>query len=321
MHFVDALPTHYSAVTTQTRWCKILQCGVLRFEGPDAQAFLQGQLTNNLDALSATRSQFSGYCTPKGRLLASFLLWQNSGAYYMMLPRPLCEPLRKRLSMYILRSKVKAADVSDELTLFGVEGSVPAGIAAALPATQHDVAHQDGATLIHLPVARYLLAVAPAKAVRVDASLAAQAPVSPSTLWDTLDIEAGIPGVWPATQEQFVPQTVNFDLIGAVSFDKGCYPGQEIVARTHYLGKLKQRMVRARIATGESPAPGDKLFSAPFGPQASGMIVSASAAAQAGEHDVLAVVQTSALENEAVHWQSPAGPVLRMTPLPYSIKW
>lgn len=309
-----------AAVTTELRWCKITQSGVLRFEGPDTQTFLQGQLTNNVNALTTTLSQYSGYCTPKGRLLASFLLWRRNDAYYMLLPRVLCEPLRKRLSMYILRSKVKAADVSEAFALFGIAGSMPAGIANAAPAVHHEAAHQGSATIIHLPVGRYLVAAEATVAARIEATLAALAPASPSTLWDTLDIEAGIPSVVPATQEQFVPQTVNFDLIGAVSFDKGCYPGQEIVARTHYLGKVKQRMVRARITANEIPGPGDKLFSATFGDQASGMIVSATAAAPVGEHDVLAVVQTGALETETVHWQSPVGPVLRIAPLPYTFK-
>jgi folate-binding protein YgfZ len=307
-------------VTTHIRWCRITQSGVLRFDGPDTQTFLQGQLTNNINALTATRSQYSGYCTPKGRLLATFLLWQKDGAYFMMMPRVLCEPLRKRLSMYILRAKVKASDVSDELALFGVTGGMPESIAVTAPGLSHEVLHHGGVSVIHLPIERNLVIAAAAAAAHVEASFAASSPASPPALWDALDIEAGIPSVVPATQEQFVPQTVNFDLIGAVSFDKGCYPGQEIVARTHYLGKLKQRMVRARIASGDAPAPGDKLYTATLGDQASGIIVSATAMPQPGEHDVLAVVQTNALENEAVHWQSPTGPVLQISPLPYAVK-
>jgi folate-binding Fe-S cluster repair protein YgfZ len=112
---------------------------------------------------------------------------------------------------------------------------------------------------------------------------------------------------------------VNFDFIGAVSFDKGCYPGQEIVARMHYLGKLKQRMVRARVVSSDAPAAGDKLYSDAFGDQASGMIVS-SVSMDANQHDVLAVIQTSSIETSDVHCHSPDGPPLQITALPYPVK-
>ncbi len=323
-------------MASDLRWCKIDQSGVLRFDGPDTQTFLQGQLTNNVNALTAALSHYTGYCSPKGRLLASPLLWRRDDAYHLLLPRALCEPLRKRLTMYILRSKVKAADISSAYSLFGVSGVDAAHRVATLtgtaPAATHAVAHAENAdiTVIRLPVQRYLIVAAAADAGRVEAVLAPAAAASPATLWDAWDIEAGIPSVVTATQEQFVPQTVNFDLIGAVSFDKGCYPGQEIVARTHYLGRVKQRMVRARIVASNAPAAGDKLYSATFGDQASGMIVAAAATDVAADtatdvdcnavYDVLAVVQNNTAENAAMHWQSPTGPVLDIQPLPYAVK-
>ena len=300
---------------------------MLRFDGPDAQSFLQSQLTNNVLAVNDQRSQYTGYCTPKGRLLASLLLCRRDGAYYLTLPRELCEPVRKRLSMYILRAKVKASDVSAEQVLFGVDGADAAAmvtivaLAGAAPGAAHDVVHGNEITAIKLPVNRYLIAAPVAEAGKVEAALAAAASSAAETLWTTLDIEAGIPTVVAATQEQFVPQTVNFDLIGAVSFDKGCYPGQEIVARTHYLGKVKQRMVRARVTVNEAlalPMAGDKLYSAPFGDQACGMIVSA-VRVNTDSHDVLAVVQTSTLESAAVHWKTVDGPTLQIAPLPYAV--
>ncbi len=312
-------------VAIEIRWCKITASGLLRFDGADAQSFLQGQLTNDVKAVSETHSQYSGYCTAKGRLLASLLLWQRDGTYTLMLPRELCEPVRKRLSMYILRAKVKATDVSAEQDLFGVTGAgaalLLASIAGAAPAAMHDVVHGNGVTIVKLPVDRYLVA-APAAAAWHEAALTAVTSPSAESLWAALDIEAGIPTVVAATQEQFVPQTVNFDLFGAVSFDKGCYPGQEIVARTHYLGKVKQRMVRARIASNvapDLPRAGDKLYSPVFGEQACGMIVSV-VSADAGNHEVLAVVQTSGLQDATTHWQSPAGPVLQLQALPYPVK-
>lgn len=313
-------------VATEIRWCKMTASGVLRFDGADAQSFLQGQLTNDLKAVAETHSQYSGYCTAKGRLLASLLLWQQEGAYCLMLPRELCEPVRKRLSMYILRAKVKAADVSAAQQLFGVTGAgaalLLASIAGTAPAAMHEVVHGNGVTVVKLPVERYLVAAPAAAAARLEAALSAATSPSAESLWAALDIEAGIPSVVAATQEQFVPQTVNFDLFGAVSFDKGCYPGQEIVARTHYLGRVKQRMVRARIAStvaADVPRAGDKLYSPVFGDQACGMLVSV-VSADAGNHEVLAVVQTSGLQDATTHWQSPAGPVLLLQALPYLVK-
>jgi len=296
--------------------------GVLRFEGPDAQSFLQGQLTNNVAALDNVHSQYSGYCTPKGRLLAVMLLWRHGDTYAMLLPRELCEPLCKRLSMYILRAKVRAADVSAEQDLFGVCGppapEVMAALAGAAPGAPFQTTHGENATIIKLPENRFLIVAVPSASGKIEAQLGAAAPGAAESLWTALDIQAGIPTVVAATQEQFVPQAVNFDLIGAVRFDKGCYPGQEIVARAHYLGKVKQRMVRARLASRETPAAGDKLFSAAFGDQASGMIVSSVNSGQ-DRHEVLAVIQSTDIDQSTVHWKSPQGVVLQQMPLPYPV--
>jgi folate-binding protein YgfZ len=308
-------------VAAEILWCRIAQSGLLRFDGSDTQTFLQGQLTSDVAALDATNCQYSGYCTPKGRLLAVLLLWRREAAYCMLLPRELCEPIRKRLSMYILRAKVKASDISSQQVLFGLSGAGAADfvsrVAGAVPAALHQAVHASGFSVIKLPRERYLIAADLSAADALEAQLAAAAPAHAETLWSALDIDAGIPAVYAATQEQFVPQTVNFDRIGALSFDKGCYPGQEIVARTHYLGKLKQRMVHAQLQADTAPAPGDKLFCAPFGDQASGMIVS-TVCRGANQHDVLAVVQMSGLEEGTVHWQSSAGPALHIVPLHYS---
>lgn len=304
-------------------WCTIASSGLLRFDGPDTQAFLQSQLTSNVQALPAGHSQYSGYCSAKGRLLACMLLWRRDDAYYMMLPRELCEPVRKRLSMYILRAKVRGVDITTEQVLFGATGDAAApaiiALAGAAPIAVHAAVHGDGFSVLKLPVNRYLIVASTAAASRIEAALDSAVAASPASLWSRLDIEAGIPAVYAATQEQFVPQTVNFDFIGAVSFDKGCYPGQEIVARTHYLGKLKQRMVRARVVCDEPPQAGDKLYSQAFGDQASGMIVSAVPADER-HHDVLAVVQTGSIEKADVRWKSPDGPALRIGTLPYTIQ-
>ncbi|MEK6594589.1 MAG: folate-binding protein [Pseudomonadota bacterium] len=298
----------------------IRNAGLLVFSGDDAQSFLHAQLTSDVAGLALSKSQYSGYCTPKGRLLASFLLWRNESGYVLQLPAVLREPIQKRMSMYVLRSKVKVADASNEYARMGISGDGAAqalnGIAGNVPKMVHDVVHSGGMTMLKLPADRYEIVVLRTHEDRVRAALAAHAEAADAGRWDWLDIRAGIATILPATQEEFVPQMVNFDAIGAVSFNKGCYPGQEIVARMHFLGKLKQRMVLAHIANDVAPRPGDKLYSADFGDQASGMIANA-APATAGGHDVLAVIQTTSMNAQPVHLNSPDGPPLELLPLPY----
>lgn len=280
---------------------------LLRFTGADAQVFLQGQLTCDVAALQPGSSSYGGYCTPKGRLLATFLLWAGTDAYTMMLPSSLAEALRKRLTMYVLRSKVKIDDLTPDLACVGIFGANAAQQIAALggeiPERLHGVAADNGVTVIHLPTQRYLVVLPRAQAGMADGSDA----------WTGFDIAAGIPFIMPATQEEFVPQMVNLDLIGGLSYTKGCYPGQEIVARTHYLGKLKQRMYRAGVAA--PAAPGDKLYCAELGEQSGGMIVSSVRAAD-DRHEVLAVLQTAHAE-ATWHLGSLQESVLELASLPY----
>lgn len=295
---------------------------LLHFSGNDACAFLHAQLTSDVGGLALNNSQYSGYCTPKGRLLASFLLWRNESGYVLQLPAVLREAVHKRLSMYILRSKVKVSDASAEYALMGIAGDGAADvlrrIAGEVPTAPHDVVHGNGVTALKLPVDRYQIVVLRTRADEMCAALAVDADAGDATCWNWLDIHAGIATILPATQEEFVPQMVNFDAIGAVSFNKGCYPGQEIVARMHYLGKLKQRMVLAHVTTDVAPCPGDKLYSANLGDQANGMIANA-APAPGGGHDVLAVIQTASMGTESVHLLTPDGPLLELLPLPYRI--
>lgn len=283
------------------------QWSLLRFSGADAQTFLHGQLTCDVVALQAGSSSYGGYCTPKGRLLATFLLWLSADAYTMLLPSVLAEPIRKRLAMYVLRSKVKVEDLTPEQACVGVSGADAAQLAtlgAVMPQRLHGVAVRDDVTVIHLPGQRHLVVLPRAQAAMADGDDA----------WTGLDIANGIPFILPATQEEFVPQMVNLDLIGGLSYTKGCYPGQEIVARTHYLGKLKQRMYRARVSA--PAAPGDKLYCAVLGEQSGGMIVSSAPAAD-GRRDVLAVLQTAHARSSSWHLGSLQGPALELASLPY----
>lgn len=286
------------------------QYTLLHFGGADAQSFLHGQLTCDVQALKSGHSSYGGYCTPKGRLLATFLLWADDAGYTMLLPASLSEAIRKRLSMYVLRAKVKV-DIPDDavIGISGADAAVDiANLGGTKPASPHRVETAANIRTIALPHDRYLMLVPRPHTAGIE-------PAAPG-VWEGLDVIAGIPFIVPATQEQFVPQMVNLDLIGALSYSKGCYPGQEIVARTHYLGKLKQRMFRAKLAA--PAAAGDKLYCTELGEQAAGMIVTA-APAGSGEQEVLAVLQTAHAQSSPYHLGSLQGPQLDLLPLPYAV--
>ncbi|MGQ0749094.1 MAG: CAF17-like 4Fe-4S cluster assembly/insertion protein YgfZ [Betaproteobacteria bacterium] len=297
--------------------------GLLAFDGEDAQSFLQAQLSCDVSTVASGTSTYGSYCTPQGRMLATFLLWSSGGRYFMQLPDSLCAPIRRRLSMYILRAKVKADDASGNHALFGVAGdgaarTIEAVFGGGVPAGAYDTRHVNESTVIRLAPDRFELALPAASVATVREALLGHAEEGTAVAWQRLDVHAGIPWIAPATREQFVPQMVNLDLIGGVSFAKGCYPGQEIVARAHYRGQVKQRMYRAHIATDDAVQAGNRLYSADMPGQSTGMVVNAVPAEKQG-CDVLAVIQKSSVEAGDVHLKSLDGPVLELQPLPYAV--
>jgi tRNA-modifying protein YgfZ len=286
-------------------------------------SFLHGQLTCDVNALGPGQSTYGAYCTPKGRVLASFLLWRSGEDFIMQLPAPLLQPIQKQLVKFILRSKVKAVDISNEWVEIGIAGPGAAAIVQRClghaPRATHDVVHADRTTIIGLPIGRFEVITPKDKAPILMESLAGEAQLAEPEYWDWLDIRAGIPTITAATQEEFVPQMANLDLIGGVSLTKGCYPGQEIVARMHYRGTLKQRMYLANIAGEERPQSGDKVYSPATGEQSCGMIVNAARSPEGG-YDVLAVIQIASAEGGNVHWRALDGPALKLLTLPYTVR-
>ena len=307
---------------TKSVFCELGQFGLIRFSGAEAQAFLHNQLSCDVAALSPGKSTYGSYCTPKGRVLATFLLWRAGEDFFMQLPSPLREPIQVQLSKYILRSKVKATDASSEWTLVGIAGKDAAApvkrAAGDVPRGVHDVVNTQDVMVIRLPGDRFEI-VAANKSAGIIGSLSDGAEKADPDYWDWLDIRAGIPVVLPATQEAFVPQMVNLDLIGGVSLTKGCYPGQEIVSRMHFRGTLKQRMYLANIAGSDRPQPGENLYSSDFGGQACGRIVNAARSPEGG-HDVLAVIQIASAEKGDIHWKAADGPPLALLTLPYAVR-
>lgn len=297
--------------------------GLLGCSGEDAQTFLHGQLSNDVKQLAPEHSEYAAYCSAKGRMLANFLVWREQQTYCLQLARSLLPAVQKRLSMFVLRAKVKLADESESRPVLGLAGSAAAGALQeffpVLPQQAHDVVHHPAnGTLIAVPGARFQLVAELESAKRLWHKLAAVLRPVGTPCWEWLEIRNGLPLITSATQEQFVPQMANMELIGAVNFHKGCYPGQEIVARTQYLGQLKRRMVLAHVAGEVMPQPGDALFSTTLEGQASGMVVNAQAAPDGG-YDLLAVMQTASVTQATVHFKFADGPRLSIQALPYAV--
>jgi tRNA-modifying protein YgfZ len=307
---------------TENIFCELAQFGLIRFSGVEAQTFLHSQLSCEVAAFKPGKSTYGGYCTPKGRVLATFLLWRAGDDFFVQLPSSLREPIQKQISKYILRSKVKATDASSDWTIIGTAG-VDAGklvqrVVGNAPQGLHELSQTKDLMVIRLPGDRCEVVAARDASTGILDSLSDDARKADPDYWDWLDIRAGVPVVLPATQEAFVPQMVNLDLIGGLSLTKGCYPGQEIVSRMHFRGTLKQRMYLANIAGSDRPQPGEKLYSSGFGEQACGTIVNAARSPESG-HDLLAVIQMASAEQGDVRWKTPDGPALRMFPLPYDL--
>lgn len=302
--------------------CDLSQFGILKVSGEEAQSFLQNLCSNDIKAVTPQQAQLSTLNTAKGRVLATFLIWQTGSDYYLHLPAALSAAILKKLSMYVLRAKVKIEDVSTQQFCLGIAGKEAAALLQAhvgeLPQAALTLTQHANASILRIGDERFQINTTPEHAAALWQQLSAQACPVGSPCWDWLNIRAGMPVVLPATQEQFVLQMLNLDILGGVSFKKGCYPGQEIVARMHYLGKLKQRTYLAHIDSETEPQPNDALYSDDYAGQVSGNILN-TAAAPAGGYDVLVTLHCSSVNNaRAVHWNSPQGAALCFQPLPYS---
>lgn len=291
---------------------------LLHFSGADAESFLQGQLTCDVKGLAPDQLTLGGYCTAQGRLLATFLVWREAEGFTMLLSRDIAPAVQRRLQMYVLRAKVQIRDDSETRLAFGLSGPQAAETLAAggLNPSGKDfaVATSETGRLLTLPHGRHIIVTARETADTLWASLTASFRPVGTPCWQWLDIVHGEPWISAATQDQFIPQMVNLELIGGVSFQKGCYPGQEVVARTHYRAKTKRRMHRAHV---ESEArPGMELYATSLGDQACGAVVNAAAAPEGG-WELLAVLHPDALQS-SIRLGSPEGPTIDLRELPYA---
>ncbi|MEX0729972.1 MAG: hypothetical protein WED00_07465 [Aquisalimonadaceae bacterium] len=246
----------------------LVDMGVIRVSGADASSFLHTQLTQDIQALDDASWRMAGYCNAKGRLYATFQLLLSDDGFLLLTQRSLVEPLIRRLRMFVLRSKVSLEDVSDEHAAIGIVGR------AALPgldALVGSVPEQRGSVhragdVIALALGgtpdRVLVLCSGDDAPGIWETLSRGATIADPNVWALLNIRAGWPEIYSETVESFVPQQVNLELIEGVNFRKGCYPGQEVVARMHYLGKPSRRMYRLTGPDGPVPAPGSKVTTA-----------------------------------------------------------
>ncbi|MEW9580420.1 folate-binding protein YgfZ [Paraburkholderia sp. DGU8] len=316
----------FDAVLQHGAYMPLTQFGVIDAIGDEAASFLHGQLTNDTQHLDAAHARLAGYCSAKGRLLASVLTWRSGDTIRLLLSKDLQAAVQKRLSMFILRAKAKLVDASGELAVVGLAGDVRralSGVFDALPDGVHVQVDGTAGSLIRVPDAlerlRYLWIGPKAQVDVLLPSLDDKLKRVSPAVWDWLDIRAGEPRITQPVVEQFVPQMVNFDVLGAVNFRKGCYPGQEVVARSQYRGTIKRRTSLANVE-GEltSVRPGMELFHSDDPGQPCGMIVNA-AWAHAGGVDLLVEIKLAALESGAVHLGAADGPTLRFLALPYGL--
>jgi tRNA-modifying protein YgfZ len=293
---------------------------LLDVTGDDAVAFLHGQLTNDVQSLPPGAAQWTGWCSPKGRLLATFLLLRRAESCALLLPAEIAPGIARRLGMFVLRSRVKIADASASIARLAFAGKTAGAIVARhwgfTPDAMRSI-EKDGATCIALDPERFVIFVPMENAPALWEKLAEHATPAGPDAWSWSLARAGIPVIGAATQDAFVPQMANFDLVGGVSFRKGCYPGQEIVARTHYRGILKRRMALVHLAGDARPLPGQSVYSGAFGDQAAGAIVNVAAAPEGG-FDLLVVAQIESLETGDLRWNAPDGPPLEVRERPYA---
>lgn len=299
---------------------------LVRVAGEDALEFLQGQFTNDIREVSEAHFQMNSYCTPKGRALANFRVISDGQGYLLQMPTASAEILLKRLPMFILRSRVEITDLSQQWACVGLAGNGASELLQSLelpaPGSAGESATASGVTACRLQSQpeRFLLLGQTEAMKSAWSRLQERATPGPLTTWNQLEIRAGIPWISAETREAFVPQMINLQLIDGVSFTKGCYTGQEVVARMRYLGKLKRQMYLAHLESGELPEAGTDLFcSASESPQGAGKVVNAVTDGEGGA-DLLAVIEIDSASNGEIRLRDADGPKLELRRLPYDFE-
>ena len=303
-------------VSTISGMAELTNLGVIRAAGEDAVKFLQGQLTQDVVSLDLTQARLAAFCNAKGRMQASFIVFKRSQDDVLLVcSRDILPATLKRLSMFVMRAKAKLSDASAEFALYGVVGSAIETIAeSAHPAwAKADIGD---ANMVFLPPAAgqtRALWCAPA------GTPMPPAPTLSLDVWQWLEVQSGIAMITQPVFEAFVPQMLNYESVGGVNFKKGCYPGQEIVARSQFRGTLKRRAYL--MHTLAAPFVGQEVFQADDTEQPCGLVV-AAAAHPSGGFDALVSMQTSAAGHATqtpLRLGSATGAALTLQPLPYPL--
>ena len=287
--------------------------GVIAVQGDDAASFLQGQLTQDFAQLGPAQARLAAYCTAKGRMLASFVGFRRAdGEILLVTSRDALAPTHKRLSMFVLRAKAKLRDASDEFDLYGAAGPAAESLASSLsePWSRAEVGSATAVALYPADGQRRILWMAPARdAVPPGPSLSAE-------LWSWGDVRSGVATITAPVVEAFVPQMLNYESVGGVSFKKGCYPGQEVVARSQFRGTLKRR---AYLAHSQQPLhAGQEVFHESDADQPCGTVAQA-APAPGGGWDAIVSMQVALAQQGALKAGRPEGPALSVEAPPYPL--
>lgn len=299
-------------------YCTLSHEGILALRGPDANKFLQGQVTCNLNYLSDSQCSLGARCTPKGRMQSSFRIVSVTDGYLLAMANELLEAQLTDLKKYAVFSKSKLTDESQDWLRLGLNGADDAlrSLGLELPADADSVVRHQELLALRLSDGRAELWVPAAQAEAVKAQLAAQLPEAPLNDWLLAQIRAGIGQVMGSTRELFIPQMINLQAVGGVSFKKGCYTGQEIVARMQYLGKLKRRLYRLELHDSQVPEPATALFSSARASSVGEVVLAARSGTGV---ELLAVLQDEAALDGHIHLGSAEGSTLSVLDLPYTL--
>jgi len=301
-------PSGWSGIAPLPAW------GLIAAEGPDAANFLHNQLSHDFALLGQTEARLAALCNAKGRMLASFIGFKRGPERVLLLcARDLLAQTLQHLQRFVLRAKVRLSDASDRFTLWGAVG---AAVAADLPTPTWSKLDAGAQTWVRLPAAIGLGRALLCEEAGADAG-AVQATHLPLAHWDWLQVRSAVALLSLPLVEQLVPQMLNYESVGGVNFKKGCYPGQEVVARSQFRGTLKRRAYLAHCAAAD-PAAGQAVFHPSDAEQPCGVVVQA-AAHPAGGFDALLSLQTSAADGQTLRLGAPDGAALHLLPLPYEL--
>lgn len=328
--------------TTIKQLDQLPQWSMITVTGPDAAEFLQNQLTNSVKTLKVhafdevifeSGNRFAGYCSAKGRLMGTFWMHRTevlaedgvpTPQFQLFISKDIAATIAKRLSMFVLRSKVKVIDQSEPMHIRGL--CIDATLDAANSLIT-EISKIQGARVVELPpvnlgaiiIRRFILAVPFDQEPALQNLAKEQELLTAPPIWNWLEVMSAIPRVTLKTSEQFVPQMINMESLKGIDFQKGCYPGQEIVARSQYRGTIKRRLQIASIQAQELPEPGTEIFHDADPVQPCGMVVLAALNPNNQLLDLQVECKLEALVNGAIHLGSTSGPVLSFQPLPYPL--